>query len=62
MVVLLCLANRAIAASWGKRDRDHWATDQTPRVSAPRSGAELHKRSAEASRVDPEAGPVTVPA
>ena len=43
MVVLLLLAGRAIAASWGKRDRDHWARDQTPRVSAPRSGAELHK-------------------
>jgi hypothetical protein len=26
--------------------------------NAPRSGAELHKQSAEASRVDPEAGPV----
>jgi hypothetical protein len=37
------LANRAIAASWGKRDRDHWTTDQTPRVSAPPRGAELHK-------------------
>ena len=37
--------------------------DQTPRHlskagGAPRSGAELHKQSAEASRVDPEAGPV----
>ncbi len=37
------LAGRAIAASWGKMDRDHWVRDQTPRVSAPRCGAELHK-------------------
>jgi len=35
--------------------------DQTPRLCAPLRGAELHKRSAEASRVDREAGPVNVP-
>jgi len=40
--------------------------DRTPRRltgagGAPQSGAELHKRSAEASRVDREAGPVNVP-
>jgi hypothetical protein len=37
------LAGRAIAASWGKRDRDHGTRDQTPRASAPLCGAELHK-------------------
>jgi hypothetical protein len=40
-------------------------SDQTPRATfpggAPQGGAELHKRSAEASRVDREAGPVNVP-
>jgi hypothetical protein len=48
-LVPLCFEVRAIAASWGKRGRDHWTRDQTPRVSAPPCGAELHKRSAEAS-------------
>jgi hypothetical protein len=41
-----CLAGRAIAASWGKRDRDHGATDQTPRVkrAAQRGGAAQARR------------------
>ncbi len=51
------LAGRAIAASWGKRDWDRWMRDQTPRVSAPPCEVVLYKRSAEASRVDAEAGP-----
>jgi hypothetical protein len=36
--------------------------DQTPRPKgAPQGGAKLHKRSAEASRVDREVGPANVP-
>jgi hypothetical protein len=42
-------------------NRPQERSDQTPRRKEPRSGAELHKRSAEASRVDREAGPVNVP-
>jgi len=62
-----CLAGRAIAASWGQGDRDHGdeRSNAAPAIfqkgGAPQGGAELHKRSAEASRVDREAGPVNVP-
>ena len=54
-------AGRAIAASWDKGTGIIELTDQTPRFkSAPQSGPELHQRSAEASRVDPTAGSVTL--
>jgi hypothetical protein len=47
----------------GKRDRDHWTRDQTPRVkrAALRGGAAQIPKGAEASRVDPAAGPARSP-
>jgi hypothetical protein len=60
------VAGRAIAASWGQGDRAGKPADQTPRLGAPRSGAELHDTGIslpgeEVSRVERPASPVNVP-
>src|ERR1019366_7025277 len=63
MAVPLCLRAARLRPRGAKGTGTSEPRDQTPRRlseagGAPRSGAELHERREEASRVDPEAGPV----
>src|ERR1700743_638464 len=59
MAVPLCARAARLRPRGAKGTGTSEPADQTPRLKgAPRSGTELHKRSAEASRVEPAAGPV----
>ncbi|HEY8033013.1 MAG TPA: hypothetical protein VIF02_11720 [Methylocella sp.] len=65
MAVPLVLRAARLRPRVGKGTGTIETNNQTPRPTSPRGapqgGVELHKRSAEASRVDREAGPVNVP-